>query len=67
MKKISAVNRTQAALWARSQGIGEDPDPLKSRRMPAIPAGSPLPIAAPLGGVSRFRNGNPTIDAVKGS
>ena len=26
MKKISAVNRTQAALWARSQGIGEDPD-----------------------------------------
>jgi two-component system nitrate/nitrite response regulator NarL len=32
MKKISAVNRTQAALWARSQGIGEDTDPLKVRQ-----------------------------------
>jgi len=59
MKKISAVNRTQAALWARSQGIGEDPDPLKSRRVSAIPAGRPLPIAGPLlGDVSRTCNGN---------
>jgi two-component system nitrate/nitrite response regulator NarL len=43
MKKISAINRTQAALWARSQGIGEDPDPLKSREAQPMPAGRPLP------------------------
>lgn len=57
MKKISAVNRTQAALWARSQGIGEDPDPLKSRQAQPMPAGKPLPLAAPLGVVSHVRPG----------
>lgn len=31
MKKISAVNRTQVALWAESHGIGQDPGPLKAR------------------------------------
>jgi len=36
MKKISAANRTQAALWARSHGIGEDPEPLNSRASPTI-------------------------------
>jgi len=29
MKKISAANRTQAALWARSQGMGADLDPMQ--------------------------------------
>jgi two-component system nitrate/nitrite response regulator NarL len=71
MKKISAVNRTQAALWARSQGIGEDPDPLKSRRVSTMPAGGPLSIAGPLlGDVSRSCNGNrePEIGVItKGS
>jgi two-component system nitrate/nitrite response regulator NarL len=70
MKKISAVNRTQAALWARSQGIGEEPDPLKTSRVPAIPSGTPLSIAAPLGGIGRNSNGirEPAIDvSAKGS
>jgi DNA-binding CsgD family transcriptional regulator len=63
MKKIAAVNRTQAALWARSQGIGEDPDPLTSRQtaIPAarpIPATRPLPLSPPLGAVSHVRPGN---------
>jgi len=57
MKKISAVNRTQAALWARSQGIGEDPDPLKSRQAQPIPVGDALPLAAPLGVVGHMRSG----------
>jgi two-component system nitrate/nitrite response regulator NarL len=60
MKKISAVNRTQAALWARSQGIGEDPDPLKTRQVTTIPAGDPLPLALSTGMLSHGRpsNGN---------
>jgi two-component system nitrate/nitrite response regulator NarL len=47
MRKIPAANRTQAALWARSQGIGEDPDPLASPqasksggRQPPLPPAS---------------------------
>jgi two-component system, NarL family, nitrate/nitrite response regulator NarL len=32
MKKISAVNRTQAALWARSHGIGQEPEAPVSRQ-----------------------------------
>jgi two-component system, NarL family, nitrate/nitrite response regulator NarL len=43
MRKISAVNRTQAALWARSQGIGEDPNPLVSQQA-AISSGRQLPL-----------------------
>jgi two-component system nitrate/nitrite response regulator NarL len=58
MKKISAVNRTQAALWARSQGIGEGPDPLKIRRLSATTNGKPLSIAAPPAAIGRSMNGN---------
>jgi two-component system, NarL family, nitrate/nitrite response regulator NarL len=43
MKKISATNRTQAALWARGQGMGADLDPMllaarsrSERRSPSI-------------------------------
>jgi two-component system, NarL family, nitrate/nitrite response regulator NarL len=42
MKKISAVNRTQAALWARSHGIGEDAQPSDPPQEPAVPAAKPL-------------------------
>jgi DNA-binding CsgD family transcriptional regulator len=60
MKKISAVNRTQAALWARSQGIGEDPDPLSSRQGSTIPAARPPHLASPSRVVDagRFGHGN---------
>jgi two-component system nitrate/nitrite response regulator NarL len=62
MKKISAVNRTQAALWARSQGIGEDPDPLNSKKAATAPNGKPLLALAPssevVGGHTRIRNGH---------
>lgn len=40
MKKISAVNRTQAALWARSHGIGEDfssPDSIPAAAQGKVP------------------------------
>jgi two-component system nitrate/nitrite response regulator NarL len=58
MKKISAVNRTQAALWARSQGIDEGPDPPKIRRLSATTTRKPLSIAAPPAGIGRSLNGN---------
>ena len=48
MKKISAANRTQAALWARSQGIGEETAPLTSPQA-SIPSGMPLPLSPSLG------------------
>ena len=48
MKKISAVNRTQAALWARSQGIGEDPAPLTSPQA-SILSDKPPHLSPPLG------------------
>jgi len=57
MKKISAVNRTQAALWARSQGIGEDPDPAKSHQGSTVPAASPMLLAPVLGEVDNGRAG----------
>jgi two-component system nitrate/nitrite response regulator NarL len=53
MRKISAVNRTQAALWARSQGIGEDPS-----RQASIPGEGPLPLSPPSGDHVRRKNGN---------
>jgi two-component system nitrate/nitrite response regulator NarL len=43
MKKISAVNRTQAALWARGQGMREDLEPIEPR------AGNPPLLSSPLG------------------
>jgi two-component system nitrate/nitrite response regulator NarL len=42
MKKISAINRTQAALWARSHGMGEDPDRLDTIDASTAPAGKVL-------------------------
>lgn len=63
MKKISAVNRTQAALWARSQGIGEDPGPLKSHQGSPIPAARPLPLAPPMGVVDNGRSGHGNRDS----
>jgi two-component system, NarL family, nitrate/nitrite response regulator NarL len=65
MRKIPAANRTQAALWARSQGIGEDPAPLTSPQV-SMPSGSALPTLPPLG-VSddvRRKNGNGELETV---
>jgi len=65
MKKISAVNRTQAALWARSHGIGEDPDPVRR-----VSTGRPLSIEASIGSISRSANGHrepTTCFATKGA
>ncbi len=42
MRKISAVNRTQAALWARSQGIGDDVDTAGATPVPTAPPGKIL-------------------------
>jgi two-component system, NarL family, nitrate/nitrite response regulator NarL len=57
MKKISAVNRTQAALWARSEGIGEYPDPIMSRQA-SIPSERQPPLSAPPAEHTRSKNGN---------
>jgi two-component system nitrate/nitrite response regulator NarL len=64
MKKISAVNRTQAALWARGQGMGEDLDPIESRHSSAIRAGSLPPLSSPLGVIGHSRSGNGTGELV---
>jgi two-component system, NarL family, nitrate/nitrite response regulator NarL len=53
MRKISAANRTQAALWARSQGIGEEPSPQAS-----IPSERQSLLSPPSGDHVRRRNGN---------
>jgi two-component system, NarL family, nitrate/nitrite response regulator NarL len=65
MRKISAVNRTQAALWARSQGIGEDPAPLTSPQA-SIPSGKLLHLSPPLGvgDHARHKNGNGELETV---
>jgi len=39
MRKISTGNRTQAALWARSHGIGDDLDTAGATPVPAAPPG----------------------------
>jgi two-component system nitrate/nitrite response regulator NarL len=39
MKKISAANRTQAALWAQSHDIGDDSDRVEATRVPTAPTG----------------------------
>jgi two-component system nitrate/nitrite response regulator NarL len=57
MRKISAVNRTQAALWARSQGIGEDPDPLLSQQA-SVSSGRQLPLPPASGDHVRRKNGD---------
>jgi two-component system, NarL family, nitrate/nitrite response regulator NarL len=62
MRKISAVNRTQAALWARSQGIGEDPDPVVSQQ-PSISSGRQLPLPPASGDHVRRKNGNGDVRA----
>jgi len=62
MRKISAVNRTQAALWARSQGIGEDPNPLVSQQA-AISSGRQLPLPPASGDYVRRENGNGDLKA----
>ena len=67
MKKISAVNRTQAALWARSQGIGEDPDPLKSRQAAALPGTRPLPLSLPSAMGAAVHSGNGISELVTGT
>jgi two-component system nitrate/nitrite response regulator NarL len=56
MKKISAVNRTQAALWARSHGIGDEPDPLKAPPAAIARSVSVGPPSAALAGHVRHRN-----------
>ena len=57
MRKISAANRTQAALWARSHGIGEDPAPLTPPPA-SIPGGMPLPLSHSMGGGDDVRRNN---------
>jgi two-component system nitrate/nitrite response regulator NarL len=53
MKKISAVNRTQAALWARSHGIGEDAHPLDTTRVStALAKNVAEDLAATNGGIT---------------
>jgi two-component system nitrate/nitrite response regulator NarL len=53
MKKISAVNRTQAALWARSNGMREDVDPLNTTQASTAPAVKVLQgLAAVEGGLA---------------
>ena len=39
MRKIAAGNRTQAALWARSNGIGDDLDTAGATPVPTAPPG----------------------------
>jgi two-component system nitrate/nitrite response regulator NarL len=57
MKKISAVNRTQAALWARSQGIGEDSDSLRSCQA-SIPNEGQRLLSTSSGDPVRRKNGD---------
>jgi DNA-binding CsgD family transcriptional regulator len=63
MRKISAGNRTQAALWARSQGIGEDPASLTSPQV-SMPSGSPLHLLPPLGVGDHVRRKNGELETV---
>jgi two-component system nitrate/nitrite response regulator NarL len=58
MKKISAVNRTQAALWARSHGIGEDPDVLEAQQAHITSTGKNTEVSPPLPTVAPLRQGN---------
>lgn len=57
MKKISAVNRTQAALWARGQGIGEELEPSETRQSAALRTASPPPLSSALGVIGQAGNG----------
>jgi two-component system nitrate/nitrite response regulator NarL len=50
MKKISAINRTQAALWARSHGIGDDREPLDASQASTTPPETPLQGLAVIAG-----------------
>jgi two-component system nitrate/nitrite response regulator NarL len=67
MKKISAVNRTQAALWARGQGMGVDLDSIEARHSSAMRAGSLPPLSSPLGVIGHARSGNGTGELVIGT
>ena len=42
MRKISTENRTQAALWAQSHGIGDDIDTAAATPVPTAPPGKIL-------------------------
>jgi two-component system nitrate/nitrite response regulator NarL len=61
MKKISAVNRTQAALWARSHGIGEDPDALGAQQAPITSTGKNTEASPPTVATLRQGNGNRAV------
>jgi two-component system nitrate/nitrite response regulator NarL len=63
MKKISAVNRTQAALWARGQGMGEDLEPIESSQSSAMRAGSPPLLSSPLGMIGQASSRNGTVSS----
>jgi hypothetical protein len=59
MKKISAVNRTQAALWARSHGIGEDAHPLDTSRECTTQATNVVQELAAINGITTLGDRRP--------